>query len=108
MALQKPQSGEAVAGRGAKRPIRVMVVDDSAVIRGLTKRWLSEDPEIEVVVSYPNGVQAVKHVSDAQCDVAILDIEMPEMDGLTALPLMVKADPDLKVYHGVNSHTSKC
>jgi len=74
-----------------------MVVDDSAVTRGLTKRWLNEDPDIDVVATCANGAIAVKKVNEAQCDVAILDIEMPEMDGLTALPLMVKADPHLKV-----------
>ncbi len=80
-------------------PIRVMVVDDSAVIRGLISRMLEADPQIDVVASVGNGQLAVNQL-DRQAgliDVIILDIEMPVMDGLTALPLLLKADPNIKV-----------
>lgn len=80
-------------------PIRVMVVDDSAVIRGLISRMLEADPEIEVVASVGNGQLAVNQLERqaGDIDVIILDIEMPVMDGLTALPLLMKADPNIKV-----------
>ncbi|MGV6872317.1 chemotaxis-specific protein-glutamate methyltransferase CheB [Pseudochelatococcus sp. B33] len=83
----------------AGRPddIRVMVVDDSAVIRGLTARWLGEVPGIEVVAVHANGRMAVEDVTASQPDVVILDIEMPEMDGLTALPLLLQRRPGLVV-----------
>lgn len=80
-------------------PIRVMVVDDSAVIRGLISRMLEADPEIDVVASVGNGQVAVNQLERQAglIDVIILDIEMPVMDGLTALPLLLKADPNIKV-----------
>ena len=74
-----------------------MVVDDSIVIRGLISRWLSALPDIEVVASCRNGQEAVDTVAKCRADVAILDIEMPVMDGLTALPAMLKAAPGVKV-----------
>jgi two-component system chemotaxis response regulator CheB len=78
-------------------PIRVMVVDDSAVIRGLLTRTLEDDPEITVVASVANGQMAVSQVSRQETDVVVLDIEMPIMDGLTALPKILAAAPDVKV-----------
>lgn len=78
-------------------PIRVMVVDDSAVIRGLTIRVLEADPAIEVAASLSNGKLAVDKLSRDPVDVVVLDIEMPVMDGLTALPLILKAQPKVRV-----------
>lgn len=74
-----------------------MVVDDSAVIRGLTKRVLNEDPAIEVVSSLSNGKLAVDKITLDPVDVVVLDIEMPVMDGLTALPLLLKAQPNVRI-----------
>ena len=76
-----------------------MVVDDSAVIRGLITRMLEGDPEISVVASVGNGQLAVNSLerNPKSIDVIILDIEMPVMDGLTALPLLLKIDPNVKV-----------
>ena len=76
-----------------------MVVDDSAVIRGLITRMLEGDPEISVVASVGNGQLAVNQLErhPKAIDVIILDIEMPVMDGLTALPLLLKVDPNIKV-----------
>lgn len=77
--------------------IRVMVVDDSAVIRGLITRILDTDPKLQVVASVSDGQRAVDRVAKTEIDVIILDIEMPVMDGLTALPHILKADPDVKI-----------
>ena len=77
--------------------IRVMVVDDSAVIRGLVKRWLQEDPYIEVVAWATNGEAALKEIEDHKPDVVVLDIEMPKMDGITALPHLLKLSPRSKI-----------
>ncbi len=77
--------------------VRVMLVDDSAVVRGLVTRWLSESPDISVVSSQRTGKGAVDSVEAANPDVVVLDIEMPEMDGLTALPLLLKKKPGLCV-----------
>jgi two-component system chemotaxis response regulator CheB len=78
-------------------PVRVMLVDDSAVIRGMLHRWISADPECQIVGSYHNGAQAVQHVKSSGAEIVILDIEMPEMDGLTALPLIIKEVPGIQV-----------
>jgi two-component system chemotaxis response regulator CheB len=77
--------------------IRVMVVDDSVVVRGLVRRWLEASPGVKVVASLRTGREAVEQVVRANPDVVILDIEMPEMDGLTALPLMLSRKRDLIV-----------
>ena len=74
-----------------------MVVDDSAVIRGFLTRYLQEDNDIEVVSSAGNGRMALQSLPNAKPEVVVLDIEMPEMDGLTALPKIIEAAPDTKV-----------
>jgi two-component system chemotaxis response regulator CheB len=61
-----------------------MVVDDAVVIRGLLTRWLGEDKDLKVVGSHRNGKLAVEDIEKSNPDVVVLDIEMPEMDGMTA------------------------
>ena len=78
-------------------PIRVMVVDDSAAIRGFLTRFIESDKDIKVVTSASNGQMAVDNVQPGKYDVVVLDIEMPVMDGMTALPLILKADPAVQV-----------
>ena len=91
-AQPKPASRQTAGGL-----YRVMVVDDSAVIRGQLVRALDSDPAIDVVASVANGELAVKKISQVEVDVVVLDIEMPVMDGLTALPLLLKARPQTKI-----------
>ena len=78
-------------------PYRVMVVDDSAVIRGFICRYLTEDADIEIACTAANGKMALAQMKDHDIEVVVLDIEMPVMDGMTALPLLLKEKPDLKV-----------
>lgn len=78
-------------------PVRVMVVDDSAVIRGLITRALESDPAIKVLHSAGNGKVAVETAARADIEVVVLDIEMPVMDGITALPKLLEAKPGLQV-----------
>jgi len=77
----------------ANEPIRVMIVDDSAVVRGLVTRWLGEVSDIDVVSTQRNGQMALDALIGANPDVVVLDIEMPEMDGMTALPQILKKRP---------------
>lgn len=77
--------------------IQVMVVDDSAVVRGLITRMLETDPNFVVAVSVGNGQMAISALERHPIDVCVLDIEMPVMDGLTALPKMLQVDPGLQV-----------
>ncbi len=78
-------------------PYRVLVVDDSAIIRGLLARALEADPAIKVVETVSNGQLAVAAAKRHSPDVIVLDIDMPVMDGITALPLLIAADPGVKV-----------
>ncbi len=92
---ETPVSG---GGQGAGNdPYRVMVVDDSAVIRGILTRSLEADHSIKVVASVGNGEVALKSLERRDVEVIILDIEMPVMDGLTALPKLLAAQPGVKV-----------
>jgi two-component system, chemotaxis family, protein-glutamate methylesterase/glutaminase len=81
----------------AAAPLRVMVVDDSAVVRGLITRILTADPRIEVAASCGNGQMAVAQAARKAMDVIILDIEMPVMDGLTALPKLQEVNPHARI-----------
>ena len=85
----------------APAPIRVMLCDDSLVARGALARLLAVDPSIRVVAQAPDGRQAIATL-DAMAaadrpDVVLLDLEMPVMDGLTALPLILRAAPGVQV-----------
>lgn len=77
--------------------VRVLVVDDSAVIRGIITRWLEDQQNIRVIASAANGSTALRCVKSTEFDLVILDIEMPEMDGLTALPQLLAAQPGLQI-----------
>jgi two-component system, chemotaxis family, protein-glutamate methylesterase/glutaminase len=80
-----------------QKPVTVIVVDDSIIVRGVVSRLLRSDPQIEVVSTAIDGVMALEHVKNLKPDVVVLDIEMPNMDGLTALPQILKASPRTKV-----------
>jgi two-component system chemotaxis response regulator CheB len=79
------------------RPLKVMIVDDSAVVRGLISRWLEHEPDMVLAGLAIDGAKGVEKVKEVQPDVLILDIEMPNMGGLEALPKLLAAKPGLKV-----------
>jgi two-component system chemotaxis response regulator CheB len=81
----------------AHQPIRVMVVDDSVVVRDLLSRWLNAEPGIKVVAALRTGREAVDQFERHRPDVVLLDIEMPVLDGLSALPMLLAMDRDLVV-----------
>jgi two-component system chemotaxis response regulator CheB len=80
-----------------KTPIRVMVVDDSSVVRGLITRAIEGNPQIQVVASVSDGQMAINTFQRTPVDVIILDIEMPIMDGITALPKLLAIDPAVRI-----------
>lgn len=85
----RPESGQ--------ETIRVMVVDDAVVVRGLFTRWVEAETGLEIVGSMRSGREAVEQFDRANPDVVILDVDMPDTDGITALPLLLEKKRDLVV-----------
>ncbi len=77
--------------------IRVLIVDDSAVIRGLMSRWLKAEDDLELVGAAADGEHGVTQARLLAPDVIVLDVEMPRLDGLAALPKLKAAAPNAKV-----------
>lgn len=75
------------------RKIRVLIVDDSAIVRQTLQQVLSSDPEIEVIATAPDPFVAAERISEQVPDVITLDIEMPRMDGLTFLKKLMSQHP---------------
>ena len=73
--------------------VRVLVVDDSALMRKLIPIILSRDPNIEVVGTAMDGSFALKKIEELQPDVVTLDLEMPRMDGMETLRLIMRRAP---------------
>jgi two-component system, chemotaxis family, protein-glutamate methylesterase/glutaminase len=78
-------------------PLRVMVVDDSVVIRGMISRWIGSEPDMVVAASLRTGLEAVNQIDRVNPDVAVLDIEMPELDGIAALPRLLAKKKNLVI-----------
>ena len=75
------------------RPIRVLIVDDSAIVRKILTEALAGEPDIEVVGSAPDPYVARDKILALRPDVLTLDIEMPRMDGLTFLKKLMHFHP---------------
>ncbi|MFN8635380.1 MAG: chemotaxis response regulator protein-glutamate methylesterase [Chloroflexota bacterium] len=84
-------------GRGQapaeSRPVRVLVVDDSVLIRQAVRRLLSADPGIEVVDFARDGLEALAKTEKLKPDIVTMDVEMPHMDGLSALKMLMERHP---------------
>src|SRR3954468_9236984 len=81
----------------AQDPIRVMEVDDAVVVRGLVSRWVDEEPGLKIVASLRTGREAVDQLLRHDPDVVVLDIDMPDLNGIEALPLLLEKKRDLVV-----------
>ncbi|MEU6974743.1 MULTISPECIES: response regulator transcription factor [unclassified Streptomyces] len=79
------------------RHIRVVIADDEPLIRAGIRMILTSDPEIEVVAEAANGREAVDLARAHAADVLLLDIQMPVLDGLSALPELRRATPSTRV-----------
>src|SRR5215831_16989633 len=90
-------AGSSTISPSREGPLRVMIVDDSVVIRGLISRWIGAEHDMEVAASLRTGLEAVNQLERINPDVAVLDIEMPELDGLTALPQLLAKKRDLVI-----------
>jgi two-component system chemotaxis response regulator CheB len=85
------------AAASISRRIRVMLVDDAVVVRGLFARWVEAEPDLEVVATLRTGRDAVNQLERIDPDVVVLDVDMPELDGIAALPLLLAKKRDLVV-----------
>lgn len=85
------------AAGAVSRRIRVMLVDDAVVIRGLFARWVEAEPDLEVVATLRTGREAVNQLERTDPDVVVLDVDMPDLDGIAALPLLLEKKRDLVV-----------
>lgn len=88
----RPAPEAPVAGT-AKRPVRVLVVDDSVLIRQAVRRLLTSDTGIEVVDIARDGLEALAKVEKLKPDVLTMDVEMPHLDGLSALKMLMDRYP---------------
>src|SRR5206468_2956402 len=77
--------------------IRVMVIDDAIVVRGMIARWIGSEPDMQVAASHDRARSALDQLGRTNPDVVILDVSMPDMDGITALPLLLEKKRSLIV-----------
>src|SRR5262245_25093724 len=85
------------AANTVSQRVRVMLVDDAVVVRGLFARWVESEPDLEVVATLRTGREAVDQLERVDPDVVVLDVDMPELDGIAALPLLLEKKRDLVV-----------
>lgn len=69
----------------AETPLRLLVVDDSSAFRGRVRRYLADDPAIDVVGEVGNGADALREIRELRPDVVLLDLSMPPPDGFSVL-----------------------
>ena len=85
------------AMQAGDKTIRVVVVDDAVVVRSLLARWIDAEPDMRVVASLPSGRETIAWFDKNDADIVLLDIEMPDLDGIMALPLLLQKKRDLTV-----------
>ncbi|GAA5533273.1 response regulator transcription factor [Deinococcus aluminii] len=78
-------------------PVRVLLVDDHAVVRQGLRLFLGLDPQIEVVGEAANGEEALAEAERLNPDVVVMDLMMPVMDGIQATRLLRRAHPDMEI-----------
>lgn len=78
-------------------PLRAVIVDDSSIYRSILTRVLKQMPDVELVGTAVNGVEALEIVEQMRPDLVLLDVEMPEMDGLEALEIIASRFPEVSV-----------
>ena len=74
-----------------------MVVDDAVVARSMMARWIESEPDMMIAASLRTGREALDNVAVHDPDVVLLDVDMPDLDGIAALPLLLAKKRDLVV-----------
>lgn len=98
--MNAPTRSPSARGRSqppsAKR-IRVMIVDDSLTVRTIFRRTVESDASLEIAGTASSGERAIAQIKKEPADVVLLDLEMPGMGGLKALPELLKASPETQI-----------
>lgn len=82
-----------LADQAGLRPSTVVIADDSVVVRGLFARWLGESGRFQVVGVAGDGEAAIEHAQRHHPDIMVLDLDMPVLDGVEALPRIIRQSP---------------
>ena len=81
-----------------QEPIKLMIADDAAIVRSMLGKIIENDESLKITMMVSNGLEAVNGISNNKdIEVILLDIQMPVMDGLDAIPLLLQANPKLKI-----------
>ena len=84
-------------GAAPSRPIRLLIVDDSAVVRAVLTRMVGERPEFEIAATAASAQAALAFLKQERVDIIVLDIEMPGQNGLAAMPALIEASRGARV-----------
>ena len=76
---------------------RILIADDHAMLRSGLRVLIDREPDMEVIAEAENGIEALQKARDLRPDVILLDVNMPEQDGLATLPDLVEALPDSRI-----------
>jgi DNA-binding NarL/FixJ family response regulator len=77
--------------------IRILIADDHAIVRAGLQQFIADEPDLEVVGEAQSGAQALTFIRSHPCDVVLLDISMPDLNGVDALAQIKRIKPDLPV-----------
>ena len=78
-------------------PVKLLIVDDSAIVRAGTQALLAEEADIEVIGVAESGQKAIELAAELAPDVILMDLVMPEMDGIEAISQITAAQPEIKI-----------
>lgn len=92
-----PTTGRSRDAGFTRSPVRVMIVDDSLVARTVLSRIIEAEPDFEIVAKATTGEMAITRLAETAADVILLDLEMPGMGGMGALPRILQLARNAKV-----------
>lgn len=97
MTRPTPELHRKISGTPGTHPIRVMIVDDSLTVRTVFTRMVESDPAMRIVASVPDAEHALLALRNTEVDVVLLDLEMPGIGGLKALPRLLERSAQTQV-----------